>query len=54
MNIKILWFDNLKGIGEGQDSNGKIIFLNTHYHSLSKMFPKVGDKIKIRLVYETS
>lgn len=54
MNIKILWFDNLKGIGEGQDSKGNIIFLNSYYHAFSKLFPKVGDKLTIRLHHETS
>jgi hypothetical protein len=29
--LTVIWFDNLKGIGEGFDSNGEIHFINSLY-----------------------
>lgn len=29
--IKIQWFDELKGIGEGKSSDGKTVFLNSKF-----------------------
>lgn len=45
--LKIIWFDSLKGIGEGLDSKNKTVFINTYHQTLSVMFPKTGDLVKV-------
>lgn len=40
MKVTVLWFDSLKGIGDGYDENGQIYFINTYYDKIIPFFPK--------------
>ena len=46
--ITVLWFDSLKGIGEGFDLNGEIIFLNFYHQKFSKAFPRPGETVSLK------
>lgn len=35
-NIKIIWFDQMKGIGEAVDKNGELIFINSFITQINK------------------
>lgn len=37
LTLTILWYDVLKGIGEGFDSDGVIHFINAYYINWSRM-----------------
>ena len=47
--LTVLWFDNLKGIGEAIKDTGEIVFLNTIRHKIKPLFPRQGDKIEVIL-----
>lgn len=49
LTIKLLWFDKLKGIGEGQLHDGSKVFLNSYYlqnNSLKLLTLPVGGEIE--------
>ena len=48
MKVTMLWFDNLKGIGEGYDENGVIHFINAWNTTFSIMFPEKNQTIYIK------
>ncbi len=45
VNVKVVWFDALKGIGEGKTQTGDIVFLNSIYAVSNGHFTalKTGD-----------
>ncbi len=47
MQVTVLWYDKLKGIGEAFDSNGEIVFLNYYHQNFSKLFPDANDEMTI-------
>jgi len=50
LKVKLLWFDPLKGIGEGQIHDGSIVFLNSYYlpkNSLKLLNLPVGGEIEV-------
>ncbi len=49
--VTVIWFDELKGIGEGKSLKGNVVFLNSNAISSSCRFItlKVGDQIECEI-----